>query len=140
MEARTPICGEDRAIEEFLKTIEPNYNTALDKLSAGVINNKCIYTIAGFVAYVIACSPAGMRIHSGPPMSAVEAISGILEARGSLPPPPTQHGGVSLTEFLRNRSLEVSIDPKYPQAIGINTILQSTAPIGNFKWEILHND
>jgi hypothetical protein len=29
---------------------------------------------------------------------------------------------------------------KYPQAIGINTILKSTATFGNFNWEILHND
>lgn len=37
---------EDRAIEDFLKTIEPNYNAALDKLIAGdgEIDNTCIYT------------------------------------------------------------------------------------------------
>ena len=48
---------EDRAVEDFLKTIEPNYNAALDKLSAGEIDHQCVYTIAGFVAYVIVCSP-----------------------------------------------------------------------------------
>jgi hypothetical protein len=131
---------KDRAIEDFLKTIEPNYNTTLDKLSAGAIDDKCIYTIAGFVAYIIACSPAGMRIHSGPLKSTVETTAAILEAQGSLPPPPAQLGGASLTELLANGTIEVSIDPKYPQAIGINTILKSTATFGNFKWEILHND
>ena len=55
---------EDRAIEDFLKTVEPKYNVALDKLVEGQIDNECISTIAGFVAYVIVCSPAGMRIHS----------------------------------------------------------------------------
>ena len=29
---------------------------------------------------------------------------------------------------------------KYPQAIGISSILACTATFGNFKWEILHND
>src|SRR4030042_695214 len=56
---------KDRAIEDFLKTIEPKYNAALDKLIAGKIDNTCIYTIAGFVAFVISFSPAGMRIGSG---------------------------------------------------------------------------
>ncbi len=42
---------KDREIEDFLKTIEPNYNAALDKLIAGEIDSKCVYTIAGFVRY-----------------------------------------------------------------------------------------
>lgn len=131
---------EDRAIEDFLKTIEPNYNAALDKLITGEIDNKCVYTIAGFVAYVIACSPTGMRIHSGPLKSAVETTAAMIEAQGSLPPPPAQLGGASLTELLRDGAVEVRIDPKYPQAIGIESILRSAATFGNFKWEILNND
>jgi hypothetical protein len=77
---------EGRAIEDFLKTIEPNYNAALDKLIAGEIDDTCIYTIAGFVAYVISCSPAGMRIGSGPLKSTVETTAAMLEAQGLLPP------------------------------------------------------
>ena len=64
---------DNRAIEEFLKTIEPNYNAAVAKLVSRRIDHECIYTIAGFVAYVAACSPAGMRIQSSPLRSTVEA-------------------------------------------------------------------
>jgi hypothetical protein len=131
---------ENRAIEDFLKTIEPNYNAALDKLIAGKIDNDCIYTIAGFFAYVISCSPAGIRIHSGPLKSTVETTTAMIEAQGLLLPPPAQLGGANLTELLRDGAVEVKIDPKYPQAIGIDSILQHTATFGNFKWEILHND
>src|ERR1017187_5756499 len=53
---------EDRAIEEFLKTIEPKYNEALAKLIGDKIDEQCIYTIGGVVAHVVSCSPAGMRI------------------------------------------------------------------------------
>ena len=131
---------EDRAIEGFLKTIEPNYNAALDKLITGEIDKECIYTIAGFVAYVISCSPVGMRIGSGPLKSTVETTAAILEARGVLPPPPPQLGDTTLTELLRDGAVDITIDPKYPQAIGISSILACTATFGNFKWEILHND
>lgn len=131
---------KNRAIEDFLKTIEPNYNAALDKLFVGRIDNECIYTIAGFVAYVISCSPAGMRIHSGPLKSIVETETAMIEAQGLLPPPPAQVGGASLTQLLRDGAVEVRIDPKYPQAIGIDSILKHAAIFGNFKWEILHND
>ena len=131
---------EDRAIEDFLRTVEPNYNAVLDKLMAGEIDHTCIYTIAGFVAYVISCSPAGMRIASGPLKSTVETTAAMMEAQGALPPPPPQLGDTTLTKLLRDGAVAVTIDPKYPQAIGINSILEGTAAFGNFKWEILHND
>jgi hypothetical protein len=131
---------EERVIEDFLKTIEPNYNTALDKLIAGEIDKECVYTIAGFVAYVLTCSPAGMRIQSGPLKSDVEITAAMMEAQGMLPPPPTELGDVSLTEALRDGAVEVMINPKYPQAIGIGFILELAAAFGNFKWEILHNN
>lgn len=131
---------ENRAIEEFLKTIEPNYNAALGKLIAGKIDTECIYTIAGFVAYVISCSPAGMRINSLPLKGAVETKAAMMDAHGEFPPPPAELGGASLTELVRDGTVEVTIDPKYPQAIGIESILKFIAIFGNSTWEILHND
>lgn len=130
---------KDRAIEDFLKTIEPKYNAALDKLIAGEIDNTCIYTIAGFVAYVIFCSPAGIRIGSEPLKSIVETTAAIIEAQGLLPPPPPQLGGTTLTELLRDGAVKVTIDPKYPQALGSSLIIELAARLGNFKWEILDN-
>jgi hypothetical protein len=130
---------KDRAIEDFLKTIEPNYNSALDKLIAGEIDAECVYTIAGFVAYVVTCSPAGMRIQSEPLRSAVEATAVMMEAKGLLPPPPAQLGDTDLAELLSDGTVEVVIDPKYPQAMGIQLILRLVRTFGNFKWEILNN-
>ena len=63
-----------------------------------------------------------------------------MEAQGLLPPPPPQLGNTTLTELLRDGAVKVTIDPKYPQAIGISSILERTAHFGNFKWEVLHND
>lgn len=130
---------QDRAIESFLKTIEPNYNAALDDLIAEKIDDKCIYTIAGFVAYITACSPAAMRIQSGPLKSILETTATMMDARGLFPTPPPVLAGESLTDLLRSGAVEFTIDPKYPQAIGISSILKLTTTFGNFKWEILHN-
>jgi len=44
---------EDRAIEEFLKGVEPRYNASLVKLRQNKIDQECVYCIAGFVAYVV---------------------------------------------------------------------------------------
>ena len=131
--------NEDRAIEEFLKTIEPKYNEALAKLIEDKIDEQCIYTIGGFVAYVVSCSPAGMRIQSGPLKSSVETVAAMMEARGLIPPPPKELGGESLVELLGTGAVEVKVDPKFPQAIGINSIRRSLAIFGNSRWEILLN-
>jgi len=131
---------EDRIVEEFLKRIEPRYNAALEKLMTDKIDPECIFVIAGFVAYVSTCSPTAMRISSGPLKSIVETTTTMMETKGLLPPPPPQIGNTTLTELLRDGTVNITIDPKYPQAIGINSILECTAAFGNFKWEILHND
>jgi hypothetical protein len=131
---------KDRAVEDFLKTIEPNYNLALESLTTGKIDHNCIYAVAGFVAYVITCSPAGMRIHSKPLKSIVEEEAAVLDEHGVFPPTPDVLGDASLTELLRDGVVKVTIDPKYPQAIGMQSILKFIIHIGNSKWEILQND
>lgn len=130
---------EDRAVEEFLAGVEPKYNGALAKLAADNIDSECIYVIAGFVAYVLACSPAGMRIQSGPLKGTVEETARTLDSKGSFSTPPPELGGESLTELLHSGKMLMEIDPKYPQAIGIASILSHTITFGNFKWDILIN-
>jgi hypothetical protein len=131
---------ENRVIEEFLKTIEPKYDTALEKLVGGGIDSECVYTIAGFIAYIICCSPAGMRIKSDHLKCIVEAEANILQAQGLLPTPPQELGGADFVELLRTGVVRVEVDHKFPQAMGISSILRQTAIFGNFKWEILINE
>jgi len=130
---------EDRAIEEFLRGIEPKYNPALAKLAADNIDRECVYAIAGFVAYVLACSPAGMRILSDPLKGAVGEAIGALDSKGELPAPPPEFGGGSLTELLHKGKMHIEVNPKYPQAIGIASIVSRTITLGNFKWDVLVN-
>ena len=132
--------AHDRVIEDFLKTIEPKYNATVAKLAAGNIDHEDVYVIAGFAAYVGTCSPAGMRIHSGPLKSILESSALALDAVEAFPPPPESLGGASLTKLLQTGKLKIAIDPKYPQAIGIANILSMTAMFGNFQWEILQNN
>lgn len=130
---------DDRIIEEFLKAIEPKYNDSLNKLETENIDRECIYTIAGFIAFVSACSPTGMRIYSEPLKNVVENTMLRLDAKGLLCKPPPELGISNLTELLNNKKMQISIDPKYPQSIGISQILSLTVMLGNFPWEILQN-
>jgi Protein of unknown function (DUF4238) len=130
----------DRAIEEFLKTVEPNYNAAISELSTGKPSRDTVYAIAGFAAYVTSCSPTAMRLHSGPLRSSVEATGKILDASGEITRAPEALGGRSFTELVENGDIKVTIDGKYPQALGIDGIMQRVNIWGNSAWDIVVNE
>jgi len=130
---------EDRVIEEFLKGVEPKYNVSVSKLAAGECDPECVYVVAGFIGYVMTCSPGGMRVHAEHMKATLERSARALDAAGAFTPPPESLGGASLTELLQEGKLKVNVDPKYPQAIGISNILNMTSMLGNCAWEILKN-
>lgn len=130
---------EPRLIEVFLKGIEPKYNDALSRLEGNSFDLGCIYVLSGFIAYVQTCSPTAMRVHSQPLRSIVEETGRFLDRMGKFEPPPAVLGGSSFTELLDKKALHVAIDPKYPQAVGIENILDLTNSLGNFTWEVLVN-
>ena len=134
-----PFLKEARAIEEFLKTVEPCYNSAVDKLQNDTIDHDCVYVIAGFVAYVLTCSPAAMRQQAGPIKHMIEETARALDSKDNLPKVSAVLAERSVTELLDSGLFRVQVDPKYPQAIGTASIFSRINTFGNFKWEILVN-
>jgi hypothetical protein len=130
----------DRAIEEFLQGVEPKYNGSVAKLRDGNIDQECIYAIAGFIAYVACCAPAAMRIHSGPLQSLLEATAAMIDKQGVLPRVPASLGSKTFSELLADGTVRFDVDRKYPQALGISSIIDCVSVFGNSKWEILLSD
>ncbi|MBN7809264.1 hypothetical protein JZX86_28505 [Agrobacterium rosae] len=135
-----PYLREPRVIEKFLRDIEPRYNAALAKLRDGRLDSDSVFAIAGFAAYVQGCSPGGMRIHSRPLQETVALTTAMLEESGMLPSPPSVFGGKTLAQLLDGNEVVVTVDPKYPQSMGITNILRSTSIWGNSCWDILINE
>ena len=131
---------EPRAIEEFLKTIEGKYNAAVTSFESNAPTNRDVYTLAGFVAYLLTCSPAAMRINSGPLEGAVKATAKGIDEQGGMPPPPPELGGKGLSDLLASGKVKVDVDPKYPQAVGIANILGRVATFGDAEWTLLVNE
>lgn len=128
---------DERAIETFLLDVEPKYNTALAKLRSATVDAECIYAIAGFAGYVGCCTPTAMRMHSEPLRAAVIAESALLDRQGLLPPSPPELGGKTLSELFAEGKVFPKIDPRFPQAMGISTVIGRTSLYGNSHWEIL---
>jgi len=129
-----------REIEGFLQEIEPLYNKSINKLAEYKIDYECIHAIAGFVAYILTCSPTALRLNSSHLTHPVEAAAMQLDKNGVIPPAPPELGGMKLSELLVNGKVDIKItDKKFPQAIGVYNIRELTSRLASFKWEILHN-
>jgi hypothetical protein len=130
----------DRAVEDFLRGVEPKYNAAVAKLRDGKLDHEVVFTIAGFIAYVTCCSPAAMRIHSRPLQASVETLAAFLDERNALPKSPESLGSRYLSELLAEGKVKIDIDPKFPQAIGIATIMGRISKFGNSHWQVIYNN
>lgn len=130
---------EPRIIEEFLKDIENIYNESLSLIRNGAQSSKHIYCISGLVAFIETCSPAAMRMKSGPLRDLLHSTAKLLDKSGKIPPSPKSLGGKSLGDLLEAGILKIDIDQKYPQAIGITNILKILNVFGNSRWEIMIN-
>jgi|ERR1700734_511634 len=134
-----PFLQQPRAIEDFLKNVEPQYDVSLGKMRDDKIDQECIHCIAGFVAYVLTCSPAALRLNVAPIEAMVGAAARAADARGLLGKSSPSLGLKSATELLDEGSIRPVVDPKFPQALGIDSILHHTSMFGNSRWEIFRN-
>lgn len=130
----------DRAVEDFLREVEPNYDESLEKLRTRAIDQKCIATFAGFTAYVMSCAPAAMRTHTKLYESRLQTTATILDRQGMFGQSPPSLGSKSMTELLAEGAVRFNVDRKYPQAVGISTIQERMSVFGNSRWEVLVND
>jgi hypothetical protein len=131
---------EDRIIEEVLREIEPYYNSSVQSLRTEDIDHRTVFAISGFIAYVQTCSPTGMRIFAEPMRKTLETIAEVADAKGALPIASSELGGKSLRQLLADGTIKFEVDPKYPQALGISTMMGRLSNIGNSLWEILLNE
>jgi hypothetical protein len=79
----------------------------------------------------------GAADNAGPLKGAVEAVARLADAKGALNKAPPSLGSKSLTELLDEGGITAEVDPKYPQALGINSILHHQSIFGNSSWEVV---
>ena len=135
----TPYLVEPRLVEEFLKPVEPKYNWACAIFDRCQVDPDAVFVIAGFAAFVTCCAPAGLRISARAMEDNLKITATLMDRMGLFPEKPPELGDRSVAEMISEGSLLFEADPKYPQAVGINGILDRTIAYGNFHWDILIN-
>lgn len=130
---------EPRVIEEYLKFIEPNYNSAVQKFRERKFDQDAVYVIAGLIAYFCLFSPAGMRLATSPVRELVKSTAILAEEKGMLPSSPKGIEEPTLVGLLNSKKLKIQVDPKYPQAYGIDNYQRHIGSWGNSHWVVLLN-
>jgi len=103
------------------------------------VDPDAVFAIAGFAAFVMCCSPAGMRLVSAPHEAMLPVEAKLLDRAGQFDPAPPELGEKSVTELIEEGSLFFEIDARYPQAISIQNLIGQVAAYCNFHWDILLN-
>jgi hypothetical protein len=80
-----------------------------------------------------------MRLYSEPFRVAVEATADMMDAHGLLPPAPKSLNGATVSDMIRDGTVRINVDGKYPQAIGIGQIADLARMFESFDWELLHS-
>jgi hypothetical protein len=130
--------NEPRAIEDFLRTVEPNYDQALAALARHEPTRDDIYAISGYIAYVLSCTPAALRLETLPLRRMIEQVGIAMDRAGHLPPMP-ETLGESFADALQQGTLNVDVDRMYPHAIGVTQIHSRMKAFANSNWLILSN-
>lgn len=130
---------DHRAIEEFLKLVEPRYDKAIKNLMRRNYTFDDILSVIGFCSYVAVCTPSSIRIGRSHIGAMVAEYAKILEQKGELPKAPESLGYNKFSEMIDEGVIHIDVDPKYPQAIGISTILERVAVWAQSDCQVLIN-
>lgn len=112
---------ENRAVEDFLKEIEPAYDPCLERIRNGDLDWRSRQVFGGFLAYVQTYTPAAIRMFDPMIRKELENTIHHLEVSGELKPIdcpslPDWHGK-SISQLKAEGKVKLDINLKMPQAM-----------------------
>ena len=112
---------ENRAVEEFLREIEPAYEPCLARVASGELDWQSRQVFAGFLAYVQTYSPTALRMFDPTIRAMLERTMKILEDSGEvepidIPDLPDWHGK-TVSQLTAEGKIKLDIDLRMPQAM-----------------------
>jgi len=133
-----PYLQKDRAIEDYLKVIENNWNGAIKLFaSSGTVDFQdyleAKYIIAGYIAYLRFHTPAAVRTQQDMLEAQVKTEIKLGIKMGKIPPPP---------EIIKDieKDTKVDVDGKFPKAIAAGVLLNTTETMFRSPWLRIENN
>ncbi|MGI4878004.1 MAG: DUF4238 domain-containing protein [Janthinobacterium lividum] len=131
---------DERILEKFLLDIEPLYNHAVGVFRQGDLTRNEVYVVAGLMAYLVHCSPTGVRLAKEYFDALILAELTILDRAGVFPPAPEALGRMSVSELVRDGLIQPTIDEKYPHSLGIEVLTTFISYLVDAEWQVLVSD
>jgi hypothetical protein len=119
---------DNRAVEDFLKDIEPAYDPCLAKIKDGEFDWQSRQVFGGFVAYIQTYTPAAIRMFDPMVRALLKSTMKHLEDLGELEPfdcpdIPDWHGK-SVSQLTTEGKVNLDINLKMPQAMATTQLLR----------------
>lgn len=131
---------DPRILDSYLPQFENYWADNIQTLRRLRIDDICKYQIAGYVAFLRACTPTAKRIGQANLKAIVEP-----ETQESAKqffkqhPPEDEETRTIIGKFIEQKKLKVEMDRQYPHALSISSLLQSTARHFYGNWLIMVN-
>ena len=119
---------DNRAVEDFLKEIEPAYEPCLARVFADELDWKSRHVFSGFLAYIQTYTPAALRMFDPMTRAMLERTVRLLEESGELEPIdlpelPDWHGK-TMSQLTKEGKVKLNIDLRMPQAMATTQLLK----------------
>ena len=129
--------AEPRAAEEFLRLVEPRYNAACAAALTGSLEFEDVFSLAGFTAFIVGCSPTAIRLGRRGIAALVDTQARLLDENGMFDRSPKELGHRRLSELLDDNAISINVDGKFAQAMGITQVLELTNGFADTLWEFV---
>lgn len=136
---RNPYFDDPLILRTYLKAIEPRWKRCISTIEHGVADEETKWIVAGYIAFLRACSPTMRRVGTTMLEALVETTRPSV-ARYVQANTPQQDHAEQVVATLLHPSVYVSVDAQYPKALGITSLIAIQKRYWESPWLILRND
>lgn len=127
-----------RAVEDYLKLFEPKWAECVKSIQEDTYTATTKYLMAGYLAYLRACTPGAVRLGSLHLSDIVQDLYNKLEGK-ELANPDSKYRDVIET-IRKHGGVEVEIKKSFPKAMGINSLINIQKVLATSPWIVFKNE
>lgn len=131
--------GKERVVEDYLKTYELDWTRCVHLLRSGNFDFESKSNMAGYIAYLSACTPTAARIAHISAEESAQLAFDIIERSERRKVSKELQDKISDFES-KHGKFKIRVNDHFPKAMGINGLPKLRETLLNFRWVILRNE
>lgn len=127
-----------RVVEDFIKPLEQAWNNCVDKIASNSYGATTKYLMAGYLAYLRACTPTAARLGSEGLSIHIQHLYDKIEEE-ELANPDSKYRNTIQT-IRKHGGTEVEINTAFPKALGIKSLVSVQKVLATSPWIVFKNE